>query len=191
MPEQKRGTRSDANAPLTQLKDLDAAVRAELYAERFERSPTPTNAQMRERILERFGIRLKRDEQLSKFWPWQWRQAQWDQLGDIVSQDEEMLADKFPHISRDRLRDATIKRMYALADLQKDPKLGLKVMAADLKDKVTTLDRDRFEFDAARACLARLPELKAISTQKGLSENDKVQQIRLKLFGVVPEPAHE
>lgn len=46
------------------------------------------------------------------------------------------------------------------------------------------LDRDRFEFDAAKSCLAKLPELKVISSDKGLSESQKVEQIRLKLFGV-------
>lgn len=49
------------------------------------------------------------------------------------------------------------------------------------------LERDKFQFDAAKACLARLPELKAISTDKGLSDADKVQAIRLKLFGALAD----
>jgi hypothetical protein len=49
-----------------------------------------------------------------------------------------------------------------------------------------SLDRQKFEFDAARACLAQLPDLKAISADSALSETDKVDQIRLKLFGAVP-----
>jgi hypothetical protein len=49
------------------------------------------------------------------------------------------------------------------------------------------LDRDRFEFDAAQACLKALPELKVISADSGLSETQKVEQIRLRLFGEVPE----
>jgi hypothetical protein len=100
-----------------------------------------------------------------------------------------MLREKFPGASRDQIRDAAIKRYYGLADLERDPKLGLKVMAMDLKDKVASLDRDRFEFDAAKACLARLPELKAVASDKGLSEVEKVRQIRLKLFGELPEEA--
>ena len=47
-----------------------------------------------------------------------------------------------------------------------------------------SLDRDKFQFDAAKACLARLPELKVISSDKGLNYSQKVEQIRLKLFGV-------
>lgn len=46
------------------------------------------------------------------------------------------------------------------------------------------LDRDKFEFDAAKACLAALPELKVIQGS-AISETEKVEQIRLKLFGVV------
>jgi len=54
-------------------------------------------------------------------------------------------------------------------------------------DKQISLDRAKFEFDAAKACLARLPELKAISTDKGLTQAQQVEQIRLKLFGELPE----
>ncbi|MDE2099100.1 MAG: hypothetical protein KGL39_17735 [Patescibacteria group bacterium] len=51
------------------------------------------------------------------------------------------------------------------------------------------LERDKFQFDASTACLKALPELKAISTDKTLSEPQKVQQIRLKLFGTLADQA--
>jgi hypothetical protein len=51
-------------------------------------------------------------------------------------------------------------------------------------------DRDfaieKFQFDAAKACLEKLPELRAIASG-GLSKNEKVQEVRLKLFGILPD----
>jgi hypothetical protein len=50
-------------------------------------------------------------------------------------------------------------------------------------------DRDfaieKFQFDAAKACLENLSELRAIASGD-LSKNEKVQEVRLKLFGVLP-----
>ena len=100
---------------------------------------------------------------------------------------EEQRSEKFPGLSRDELRDQTIKETYGIARLLNDPKLGLKTAAVDLKDREFGLSLDKFQFDAAKACLALLPELKVISQNKGLTEPQKVQQIRLRLFGVLPE----
>jgi hypothetical protein len=74
----------------------------------------------------------------------------------------------------------------ALALEQQDPKTWFLTQQIGLKREQLNLDRDKFEFDAAKACLKQLPELKAISTNKSLSETQKVEQIRLKLFGTVP-----
>jgi hypothetical protein len=50
-------------------------------------------------------------------------------------------------------------------------------------------DRDfavnKWQWDAAKECLKKLPALKAIVQDKSLSEAGKVDAIRLKLFGVV------
>lgn len=64
--------------------------------------------------------------------------------------------------------------------------LLLKGRAEDRADKQLAFDREKFQWDAAQACLLRLPELKAISADKGLNETQRVEQIRLKLFGVLP-----
>jgi hypothetical protein len=54
------------------------------------------------------------------------------------------------------------------------------------KKEEIALNKQKFQWDAAGACLALLPELKAISSDKALNEAEKVEQIRLKLFGVIP-----
>lgn len=56
------------------------------------------------------------------------------------------------------------------------------MQAADLQ-----LRRDRFEFDAAKAALACLPQLRKIAADTGASEQDKLQQARLALFGSAPQ----
>ena len=44
------------------------------------------------------------------------------------------------------------------------------------------LAKDKFEFDAAQACLARLPELKAVSDAPKLSADEKAKAIQSILF---------
>lgn len=91
--------------------------------------------------------------------------------------------------------DAISERAYTLAispqseakDVKAVMMLLLKAQDQNRKERELGLALDKFQFDAAKACLALLPELKVISQDKGLSEPEKVQQIRLKLFGVLPK----
>lgn len=91
--------------------------------------------------------------------------------------------------------DAIKQRAYELSESPgADPKdvkailmLVLKARDQDLQERQLAFDREKFQWDAAQACLLRLPELKAISADKGLNETQRVEQIRLKLFGVLPE----
>jgi hypothetical protein len=62
----------------------------------------------------------------------------------------------------------------------------LEFSKLEAKNQDLSLAREKFEFNAASACLAVLPSLKVIATDTGLSEVEKVQQIRLKLFGAAP-----
>jgi hypothetical protein len=45
------------------------------------------------------------------------------------------------------------------------------------------LQKAKFQFDAAEECLKRLPELKTISEDSALSDSEKVEAIRARLFG--------
>ena len=49
------------------------------------------------------------------------------------------------------------------------------------------LAKDRFQFDAASACLKHLPTLRAIASKQGVDNKEKINQIRLALFGAAPE----
>jgi hypothetical protein len=63
------------------------------------------------------------------------------------------------------------------------------IRALDLRGFVAlrklALDREKFEYDAAEISLAKLPELRAISKDPQLTTVQKIDQIRLKLFGEV------
>lgn len=63
----------------------------------------------------------------------------------------------------------------------------------NLKERQFTLDRERFEFDAATAAKKFAAEIKTISANPKLNESQKINAIRQRLFGVLPEqsPATE
>lgn len=89
--------------------------------------------------------------------------------------------------------DAISQKAYELAEspnsAPKDVKavMMLLLKSADqrFKEEKLAFDKQKFQWDAAKACLALLPELKTISSDKTLNEAEKVEQIRLKLFGVL------
>lgn len=62
----------------------------------------------------------------------------------------------------------------------------LKRADQKLNRELFTLDREKFEFDAAQACLKHLPYLKQISSHKGMTEAEKIQAIRERLWGKPP-----
>jgi hypothetical protein len=71
----------------------------------------------------------------------------------------------------------TVKSLFSLVLKAKD-----QVLAA----AKVQLEREKFEFDAAKAALAKLPELKSIQDDRGLDEDAKLLAVRERLFGVVP-----
>lgn len=57
----------------------------------------------------------------------------------------------------------------------------------DLKAQTLDLDRNKFEFSAAEACLKHLPQLRAIAGKSNLDQRSKIDAIRRQLFGTLPE----
>jgi hypothetical protein len=66
--------------------------------------------------------------------------------------------------------------------------LDLRQKAEDRLVKKAKLEREKFEFDAAKAALARAAELKSISASK-LTDVEKIDAARRALFGALPEDA--
>lgn len=90
--------------------------------------------------------------------------------------------------------DALRQKAYALAEAPnanpKDVKavmtLLLKAQDLGLKKDQLALDKDRFQFDAAKACLKQLPGLRKIAADNSLNETDKLTEARQLLFGELP-----
>lgn len=136
--------RGGQDSPLSRLKHLEPEERAEIYGWRHEEQPTPTLPEIRRRIKERFGITLRRDGQLSLFWPWQRMAARQDFYNDSITQDEETLAKKFPNVPREIIRQQAIQRLYAAAELEDNPAFGLRVIGIDLKDERASFDKQKY-----------------------------------------------
>jgi hypothetical protein len=110
----------------------------------------------------------------------------------------ELARKEMPDISEEEIARLGNLHFNLSAIKQRDPKLFLKFQTArhraemdvrkfDQRERELALSRDKFEFDAAKACLAQLPQLKVIAGNSKLSESDKINAIRTKLFGVLPE----
>lgn len=86
-----------------------------------------------------------------------------------------------------QLNGKTELDLSTLKDLAEVTSLGLKARhdsaTLALKQEDIRLKRDRFEFDAAKAALAKLPELRAIAGNKSLDQTAKIQAVRQRLFG--------
>lgn len=57
----------------------------------------------------------------------------------------------------------------------------------DLKREELALAQDKFEFNATREAMAKLDTLKAIKADSKLTEEEKMYQARMQLFGSAPE----
>lgn len=65
--------------------------------------------------------------------------------------------------------------------------LILKVRDQDMSREQLALDRERFEFDAVKRCLAHLPDLRAIAADPALDDQARLTAARQRLFGTTPQ----
>ncbi len=65
--------------------------------------------------------------------------------------------------------------------------LLLKARDQNIKADQLRLNREKFEFDAARSALEKLPDLRAIAGDRSLDDNAKLNAVRQRLFGTAPE----
>ncbi|MBQ6132638.1 MAG: hypothetical protein IJI65_00635, partial [Lachnospiraceae bacterium] len=73
----------------------------------------------------------------------------------------------------------------ALADRRiRAAELKLKTAAQQTKDETLRLAREKFEFDAAKAAMAKAAEIKGISADDSLAADEKIARVRAALFGV-------
>lgn len=161
----------------TLAEDVQGYWREQLLSSRSQ-------ADLRREIAAKFKINLKWDDQLTNFRQWLADQDKRDQQSERMQENERRLIELHPDWSLDRVREEVLRQSYFETLASGNFKLGLAAMKQDANAKALALDREKFEFDAAKAALKAASELKAIAADKTLSQADKVNQARLKLFGV-------
>jgi len=110
---------------------------------------------------------------------------------DEIAKEVESKPGRFDAATIDALKQKAFELSVNPGANPKDVKslfmLVLKSRDQDLSERNIELAREKFEFDAAKAALAVLPELRKIATDRSLTDDDKLRQARLKLFGDLPE----
>lgn len=145
-----------------------------------------TQSEIRAELKLKLKVNLLYDEQLTRFRKWDNQQQALDLEAEQQADDERRLKQEHPEWTKDQLRDELLLCTYRRAKASGDFKLGLAAMKQDRGFMDTILSREQFEFDAAKACLAHLPFLKSVAVRKDLSEAEKIQAVRQKLWGKPP-----
>lgn len=194
----KRKERSKiANLPATAREQVDNW----LFVDRLE------HAAVRERLLKEFGCSVSLNS-VSRYWQ-QGRSrratdafldriaAQAVRANQIVEEFErnpaayhKVIANALgqramEHLQAEEVDDQAVIDIGYL--LQGDQQIALKKQEAERKEKELTLAREKFQFDAAAACLKQLPALKLIASNPKLDDQAKLRAVREKLFGDLPE----
>lgn len=150
-------------------------------------------AEARQRLLRNFDIELRHDSQLSRWRDWYLRRKQLQAQNTFVEFVSEAVAEGMPALNHEQLRDFQLRGLALLAE-NADAEVRLAFakelrqgMEAQTKRLQAETQRDRFEFDAAKAALAALPALRAINANKALDDRSRVDEARKALFGVTPK----
>jgi hypothetical protein len=194
-----RKIRGGSNSPLTQLKML-CSDKPQVLEKILKHMNTPRadklypkSAEMRQFIGEHFEIQLQRDSQFSSF-------LQWVRLEETKDERELKISDAINKYRQEN-PDATDEELLLIGQrmfreisiAEEDPKMWVAVLREEirkkklgLQEREVKLAEEKFQFDASKAALKIWPSIKQISSDKTLSEADKVQAVRQKLFGVIP-----
>jgi len=124
---------------------------------------------------------------LSRFWDWWHLRQQLRSNETTVEQLMAELAKENPSWSPERIQEIGQSFFTAMALQAQDPKQWFFIQKLALQKQQLAFERDKFEFDASKAALKIWPSIKQISSDKTLSETDKVQAVRQKLFGFLPK----
>lgn len=107
-----------------------------------------------------------------------------------VAEEASKTPGRFDQATIDQLQQKAFELSISPNASPKDVKalfmLVLKAKDQDLQLQQLSLDREKFQFDAAKACLKQLPQLRAIAAAPAINETDKIQAVRKLLFGTLP-----
>ena len=124
---------------------------------------------------------------LSEFLSWWALKQQLSRNETTVESVLEQLKRSRPDLTEEDLFAAGQSFFSALAIEQRDAKTWKRTQDLKFKAQVLKFEREKFEFNAARAALEALDGLKAIRDDKGLDADGKINAARAQLFGLTPE----
>ena len=159
----------------------------EFWLSRFLSDEAPPYQETFKLIAARLKINFTRPAQGTAIKEFLLAEQKRQEVADRMEANETRIHAEHPDWTADQVRDEVIKAAYYETLASGDFKLGLSTIKAESLVKTTALDQRKFEFDAARACMDKLPELQAIRKDSSLTTAQKLDQIRFKLFGEIAE----
>lgn len=149
-----------------------------------------SQAEIRKQLLAKLKVNLRFDKQLNQFRDWELEQRAMDLEAERQAEDERRFIEEFGSDQIEVVREKVLKKSYARAISAGDFSEARKTIVQDLNLEKISLDRQKFQFNAARAALAKSAELRIIRESK-LSDTEKVDAARQALFGELPAPTQE
>lgn len=180
-----RKPRIDGDGPsaLERLKRLPAEKQEAIAGQAQELSAVKLIAQ----IEARHGIHGLSARRLSDFLRWHSEQREIRAANDSVKNIREIFEEVMPGAGRAETHKFLVRFLAAAGFGQRDHKLIQFAAVEERKAIEIEQERQKFEFDAARAALKCLPQLKAIASDKALDEPARLDAARKHLFGVTPK----
>jgi hypothetical protein len=146
-------------------------------------------------LREKFGVQTSLGS-LSKFWAAEAgpvliaRRRLAVSTADEIAAEAQRAPGRFDAATIDALKrkafEICLNPRADAGDVKAMVSLVLKSQAQDQRDREIALERERFEFSAARAALDHAGELRTILGDKSLGEPQRVLAVRKALFGEVP-----
>ncbi len=180
-----RKPRVDADGPsaLQRLKALSREEQEFLAAQAQEL----TGAKLIAQIEARHKISGLSEQRLSDFWRWFALQQEMRVANESVANIRQIFEEVMPGAGSEETHRFLVRFLSAQGFGQKDHGL-LKFVTVETRKAIENeQEKEKFQFDAARAALKCLPQLKAIAADKALDEPARLNAARKHLFGVTPE----
>jgi hypothetical protein len=177
--------RGGSDSELTRFKRLWPTLSEsarEFWREQFVSELT--RPQIRALLKSRLKVNLQWDRQLTEFRSWLSDQDLRDEQAARMTENESRIKDDHPDWTLEQVREEVLRQSYFETLASGNWKLGLATSRQDRGWFVAKTDREKFEFDAAKAALKHAAELKVISSNSKLSDTEKLNAARGKLFGV-------
>jgi hypothetical protein len=175
--------------PMTRLKVVWNRLSEKRQKQWRDRFDTRRDlAGLRRALKREFGTALGCDTQLIRFRKWIVDQDDREDRAERLWAVECRIREAHPDWTLDEVRAEVLRQCYYETLASGNYTLGLKTIAVEIRVKMYELAREKYQFDAIQACLASLPELKAISNNPKLTPEEKAKGVQEILFpnGKIP-----